>query len=123
MFTTQAHKRAFLFSLREDGSPTCHPMMSLEKDGAPAFNTYRKSAKTKNLVRDPRAAVVLLDNWSVSPSTARCVTGVMEETAPIAPAAPPPDRAETGSVPTGVVSRVNNRVAEGKRIYLLLKER
>ena len=123
MPTTQAHKRAFLFSLRADGSPTCHPMTSFEKDGAPAFNTYRKSAKTKNLLRDPRAAVVLLEDWSVSPSTARCLIGVMEETAPIASAAPAPDQAESGSVPAAVVSRVNDRVAEGKRIYLLLKER
>jgi hypothetical protein len=98
-------------------------MVGLEKDGAPAFNTYRKSAKTRNLLRDPRAAVVLLDNWSVAPSSARYVIGVMEETAPIASTAPARERAETGSVPAGLVNRVNERVAEGKRIFLLLKQR
>jgi hypothetical protein len=95
-------------------------MIGRQKDGALTFNTYRKSAKARNLLRDPRAAVILLDNWSVSPSTAQFLSGVMEETATFEFA--PPLFAETDSVPLDIVARVNSRAAEGKRICLRLKE-
>ena len=116
-------RRAFLFGLREDGSPTCHPMVAVELGGAPAFNTYRKSAKARNFERDPRAAVVLLDDWESPPSKALVVTGLMEETDSVT-------RGDAGStsvegavteVPQSVTTRVQRRVDEGKRIYLRLR--
>lgn len=98
-------------------------MVAVEMHGAPAFNTYRKSAKVRNFVRDPRAAVALLDNWESPPSEAQVITGLMEETDPL-------PRTDGGSasaegavsdVPQSVTSRVQRRVDEGKRIYLRLR--
>ena len=118
-----ASRRAFLFGLRADGSPTCHPMVALEKDGAPVFNTYRKSVKTRNFQDDPRAAAVLLDDWSTPPSAAQVVTGVMEEIEPIDPAAASATQAAepTLHVPDSVKDRVQRRVDAGKRIFLRLR--
>ena len=42
-----------------DGSPTTHPLTPLWADGAIHFNTYRKSAKVRNLLRHPRVACVV----------------------------------------------------------------
>jgi putative heme iron utilization protein len=98
-------------------------MVALEIDGAPAFNTYRKSVKTRNFVRDPRAAVVLLDNWQTPPSEAQIVTGAMEEADPL----PPSDAASASvegviaDVPQSVAARAQRRVDEGKRIFLRLR--
>ena len=48
--------RGFLVTRRQDGSPTTHPLTPLWADGAIHFNTYRKSAKVRNLLRHPRVA-------------------------------------------------------------------
>src|ERR1700740_610318 len=110
-------RRAFLIGLRDDGSPTCHPMVAVESEGEIAFNTYRKSAKTRNFQRDPRAAVVLLDNWQVAPSSAQLLTGSLQEveSTPAATPAPPP-AAEAGGIPIsrGAAERARKRVSEGK---------
>lgn len=79
--TVKTH-RAFLVGLREDGSPTCHPMVAIDLDGTIAFNTYRKSAKAQNFRRDPRAAVVILQDWQAPPHTRRIAAGVLEEMEP-----------------------------------------
>jgi hypothetical protein len=50
------HTRTFLVTLRPDGAPTCHPMVGFWQDGALWLNTYRKSAKARNLMRSPRTA-------------------------------------------------------------------
>ena len=117
--TAKASRRAFLVGLREDGSPTCHPMVAIERDGAPAFNTYRKSAKARNFLRDPRAAAMLLNDWQAPPSTAQMVTGIMEEVDLPAPDIP----AERGAldVPETVSDRAQRRVAEGKRMVFRLR--
>lgn len=120
MTDTPKRRRGFLFGLREDGSPTCHPMVAHEQDGAPAFNTYRKSVKAQNFLRDPRAAVLLLDDWQVPPSTAQVVTGVMEEIDPIVRAEAPAEGGP-GAVPQSVADRVQRRVAAGKRMYFRLR--
>ena len=51
--------RGFLVTRRQDGSPTTHPLTPLWADGAIHFNTYRKSAKVRNLLRHPRVACVV----------------------------------------------------------------
>jgi hypothetical protein len=118
-------RRAFLIGLREDGSPTCHPMVAVESEGEIAFNTYRKSTKIRNFQRDPRAAVVLLENWRVAPSTAQLLTGSLlevESNRAATPAAPPP--AEAGGIPVsrGAAERARKRVSEGKRVLLRLRQ-
>ena len=44
-------RRAFMITLRQDGSPTCHPMAGFYGGGALYLNMYRASAKAKNLAR------------------------------------------------------------------------
>jgi hypothetical protein len=98
-------------------------MVAVEIDGAPAFNTYRKSVKTRNFARDPRAAVVLLDTWESPPSKAQFITGVLEETDAAARSDAEPASVEGAirEVPQSVTSRVQRRVDQGKRIYLRLR--
>jgi hypothetical protein len=118
-----APRRAFLFGLREDGSPTCHPMVAIEADGETVFNTYRKSAKARNFLREPRAAVVLLPDWEAPPGEARVLKGALQETrAPDAADAAETDAGEKlQSVPQSVSDRVQRRVGEGKRMYFRLR--
>jgi hypothetical protein len=116
-------RRAFLFSLRADGSPTCHPMHALGETGAPVFNTYRKSAKAQNLLRDPRAAVLQMDDWAASPATAELVAGVVEEIEPPAAAGAGPGDGQAQHVPSSVSQRVAQRVTMGKRMHFRLRAR
>jgi general stress protein 26 len=53
------YSRAFLLTRRRDGSPTIHPMVAFFDDGRVTMTTYRKSAKARNVERDPRAAVLV----------------------------------------------------------------
>ena len=46
--------------MRPDGAPTCHPMVGLYHDGALYMTTYGKSAKVRNLAREPRVACVVV---------------------------------------------------------------
>lgn len=120
-------RRGFLFSLREDGSPTCHAMMVSIVNGKPVFNTYRASVKTKNLMRPPgSASVLLLNDWQESPSKAITVQGHVRE----ADEADWPDSGTTGNetkpsttgvdVPKGITKQVAERVSDAKRIILEL---
>ncbi|MBW2400292.1 MAG: pyridoxamine 5'-phosphate oxidase family protein [Deltaproteobacteria bacterium] len=59
----QAHRRAYWVTLRRDGSPTAHPMGALYEDGRLLFTSYRKSAKNRNVDRDPRSCVVLANDY------------------------------------------------------------
>jgi len=52
-------RRAFMITVRKDGSPTCHPMAGFYGGGALYLNMYRASAKAKNLGRDNRICCVL----------------------------------------------------------------
>ena len=98
-------------------------MTAIIIEGHPAFNSYRKSVKVRNFLRDPRAAAVLLENWVASPLTADIRSGRMEETP--APEAPDPDAGAVASslrqVPDSVKQRVQRRVDAGKRIYFHLR--
>ena len=51
--------RGFLVTRRRDGSPTTHPLTPLWADGAIHFNTYRKSAKVRDVLRHPRVSCVV----------------------------------------------------------------
>jgi len=54
------HTRTFLVTVRPDGAPTCHPMVGMYHGGALYMTTYRKSAKVRNLAREPRVACVVV---------------------------------------------------------------
>jgi len=114
------HSRSFLFTLRGDGSPTAHPMTALLSDGRLVFNTYRKSAKARNLERDPRAAALLLENYGAEAVEelrgfvvhGRGATLEVQESV---------ERSEQGpKVSEGQKERVAERLATGKRILIHL---
>jgi hypothetical protein len=62
----QAHRRAYWVTLRRDGSPTAHPMGGLYEDGRLLFTSYRKSAKNRNVDRDPRCCVLLANEYDAT---------------------------------------------------------
>lgn len=55
----RANRRAFMITLRKDGSPTAHPMAAFYGGGALYVNVYRASAKAKNLGRDDRVCCLV----------------------------------------------------------------
>jgi PPOX class probable F420-dependent enzyme len=104
------HTRTFLVTLRPDGAPTCHPMVGFWQDGALWLNTYRKSAKARNLMRSPRVddedpqfrGVVLRGRAEIVESAAPLRSGT---------ARPP-------AVGGDVARLVQARLAEGKRVVV-----
>jgi hypothetical protein len=112
-----AHSRAFLLTRRRDGAPTIHPMTGLLADGRLVFNTYRKSAKARNIERDPRAAVVVVNGYGAPRVEAVGVRGRGSiRTAAAMPAAAPTSAAPR--VSGSVAGRVTERMASGKRILI-----
>src|SRR5260370_5614883 len=57
------YTRAFLLTRRRDGAPTIHPMVAFFGDGRVSMTTYRKSAKARNVERDPRAACLVVNGY------------------------------------------------------------
>jgi general stress protein 26 len=111
--------RGFLVTRRSDGSPTAHPLTPLWRDGALHFNTYRKSAKVRNLLRHPRiSCVVTSADDDPSYFAVEC-----RGTAVILDLADIPDSllgvSDDGKVMSEAnLERVRKNVASGKRIYL-----
>ena len=111
--------RGFLVTRRQDGSPTTHPLTPLWADGAIHFNTYRKSAKVRNLLRHPRVACVVTsadDDLSYFALECRGSAEVLD-------LADIPDSIlgvdDKGQVmEASDLDRVRKNVASGKRIYL-----
>lgn len=114
------HSRSFLFTLRGDGSPTAHPMTALLSEGRLVFNTYRKSAKARNLQLDPRAAALLLENYGAEAieEVRGFVVHGRGETLEVLENI---ERSEQGpKVSDGQKQRVAARLATGKRILIHL---
>ncbi len=111
--------RGFLVTRRQDGSPTTHPLTPLWADGAIHFNTYRKSAKVRNLLRHPRVACVLTsadDDPSYFALECRG-TAVVLNLEDIPDSILGVD--DNGEVMDAAdLARVRKNVASGKRIYL-----
>jgi Pyridoxamine 5'-phosphate oxidase len=112
----ETHRRAFLVTRTAAGGPTAHPMTLIPHDGTMYFNTYRKSAKARNLARDPRLACVVtspeLDAWVT-------VKGRAEEVAAEElPASMLGGGGAEGIITHADLARVRERVASGKRVYL-----
>ena len=112
-----SHTRAFLLSRRRDGAPTIHPMTGFFADGRVVMTTYRKSAKARNVERDPRAAALVVNGYGAGDVRAACLQGRATLR-----------RAEVGTLPTaerttpkvgqGVAGTVTTRMASGKRVLL-----
>ena len=117
----ESYSRSFLLSRRKDGSPTAHPMTALVSEGRISFNTYRKSAKTRNIELDPRMGAVLLNGYE--PTAAADVHGYCVEGSGSIRSADevPVRRGEGAQIGEGVAERVAERVASGKRILLDLR--
>jgi nitroimidazol reductase NimA-like FMN-containing flavoprotein (pyridoxamine 5'-phosphate oxidase superfamily) len=114
------HTRTFLLSVRPDGAPTCHPMVGFWRGGALYLNTYRRSAKARNIMGASRVACVVVTN----DDDPRFRGVVLRGHAEILPArAPDPERqAADAPRPAGVgaeVARlVETQLAEGKRVMI-----
>jgi len=66
-----ANRRTFMITLRNDGSPTAHPMAGFF-GGRLYLNAYGKSAKARNLGRDDRICCVV-----TNPSDAESFQGAL----------------------------------------------
>jgi PPOX class probable F420-dependent enzyme len=109
----RTHTRAFLVTRRPDGAPACHPMVGLWHDGALYMNTYRKSAKMRNIAHEPRVACVVL-TADDDPAFAAVV---LRGRAELVSTLPRPD-APAAPVGEDVVRRVQTRLADGKRVVV-----
>ncbi|HZQ57917.1 MAG TPA: pyridoxamine 5'-phosphate oxidase family protein [Acidimicrobiales bacterium] len=111
----ESHRRAFLVTCTAQGTPTAHPMTLIPHDGVIYFNTYRKSAKVRNLERDPRVACL-----ATSPDGG--AWAAVQGRAEVVPASELP-AGLLGGGQSDVMSdedlaRVRERLASGKRVYL-----
>lgn len=111
------HTRGFLVTHRKDGSPTIHPMTAFFADGRVTMSTYRKSVKARNVERDPRAAVLIVNGYGGDDVRGVLVRGrggirLAEG------AAMPTSTSAAPKVSGGVAGRVAERMASGKRIFL-----
>jgi hypothetical protein len=114
------HTRTMLVTLCADGSPTVHPMLALWRDGALWLNAYRKSAKTQNIERDARVCCLVLggDDDLVPPAVVLHGAAELMPPGTLLPVSPravesvPTPRGVT----TGIVRKVEDRVATSKRL-------
>jgi hypothetical protein len=114
------HTRAFLLTRRRDGAPTIHPMTGFFADGRVVMTTYRKSAKARNVERDPRAAALLVNGYGRDDVRAVCVQGRAALRRADVDELPTAERT-TPKVASGVAERVRARMASGKRVRLELE--
>jgi hypothetical protein len=104
------HDRAYWVTLRKDGSPTAHPMAGLHEDGRFLFTSYRKSAKNRNVDRDPRTCVVLVNGYGAEPVEAVTLKGF----ARVLEGAPPPRRLREQAGDAGA-DRACRAIESGRR--------
>lgn len=107
------HRRAYWATLRRDGSPTVHPMGSLYEDGKVLFTSYKKSAKNRNVDRDPRCCVLIASEYdapSVEAATLKGVARVLE-------GAPPPRMLLEQAGESGP-GRAARAIEEGRRAVI-----
>jgi hypothetical protein len=111
------YTRVFLLTRRHDGAPTIHPMTGFYADGRMTMTTYRKSAKARNVERDPRAACLVVDGYGKGDVRGALVRGrgTIRTAAMTLPSATTSDAPKVSS---SVAGRVADRMASGKRIFL-----
>jgi nitroimidazol reductase NimA-like FMN-containing flavoprotein (pyridoxamine 5'-phosphate oxidase superfamily) len=113
--------RTFLMTRRRDGWPTGYPMVGLWADGALWFNTYRKSAKVKNIERDPRVCCLVTTNDHGGGAPAVLVHGtaaVVDSGSPSGAGNRATQSGDLGTVPAQVIGTVQERLASGKRVMV-----
>lgn len=111
------HTRVFLLTRRRDGSPTIHPMTGFFADGRVSMSTYRKSAKARNVERDPRAACLVVNGYGKDDVRGVLVRG-RGALRQAAMAVPTEGREAPAKVSGSVSARVADRMATGKRVFL-----
>lgn len=125
-----AHRDVVLFCRDKSGSPIGYPMRTVAcHDTGLTFTTYRKSAKVRNIERDPRVCVVATDRdgarvrWISVSGTARVVapSDAQIETTFSTAGTAGGDRAE-GRVPGGMGDFVKERLRDGKRILIEVED-
>jgi hypothetical protein len=92
-------------------------MTAFFADGRVTMTTYRKSAKARNVERDPRAACLVVDGYGKTDVRAALVRGrgvLRQAPAPTVPSTPH----DTAKVSGGIAARVAERMASGKRVCL-----
>ena len=90
-------------------------MTALRQDGGLTFNTYRSSAKARNVVRDARVSAVYFPPYDEPPRGVLAVSG----RGAISGAEKLPQRRGQGpAVSDSVSRRVNERVQSGKRVMI-----
>ena len=109
--------RVFLLTRRKDGSPTIHPMTGFFADGRVTMTTYRKSAKARNVERDPRAACLVVNGYGKADVQAVSVRG-RGTLRRVQTLALPAREADAPKVGASVAGRVAERMASGKRVFL-----
>jgi hypothetical protein len=111
--------RGFLVTLRPDGSPTIHPMTALFSGGRLVYNTYRKSAKARNVERDPRTCSLLFADYDEAPQRALLYKGRARALDPASFDSSGQEAARSApSVGSSIPDRANARLEEGKRVLL-----
>lgn len=111
------HKRGFLVTRRRDGSPTIYPMVAFFADGRVTMTTYRKSAKARNVERDPRASVLMVNGYAKDDVRGVLVRGrgtIRQATMEAAPSG----ASDAPKVSDSVTARVVDRMASGQRVFL-----
>jgi pyridoxamine 5'-phosphate oxidase-like protein len=111
------HTRVFLLTRRRDGAPTIHPMTGFFADGCVTMTTYRKSAKARNVERDPRAGCLVANGYGKTDVQAVAVRGRARLRQAALAAAPEAARSAP-KVSESVGERVAERMASGKRVFL-----
>jgi nitroimidazol reductase NimA-like FMN-containing flavoprotein (pyridoxamine 5'-phosphate oxidase superfamily) len=119
-----ASGRGFLLTLRRDGSPTAHPMTALLSAGRLAYSTYRKSAKARNALRDPRTCSLVLGDYGSGEARAVVYKGLARELEPQERELP----GRAGTEParrlaSSITSRAQERLSSGKRVLLGVEPR
>ena len=113
----RVHTRAFLLTLRPDGAPACHPMVGFWRDAALWMNTYRKSAKVRNLLAEPRVACVVVTDDGDPRFRGVALRGRAELVVPDG-ADPGPRGARPPAGAAEVTELVRARLAQGKRVLV-----
>ena len=107
----ETHRRAFLVTRTALGNPTAQPMSLIPYQGTIYFNTYRKSAKVRNIERDPRAACLVTSSDNEPGFSSLTVQGRVE----IVDTADLPDALIGGGGEGGVMRDEDLQRARGPR--------
>jgi hypothetical protein len=112
------HPHVFLTATRADGYPTAYAMNAQVRDGAVQFSTYRASAKVRNIVRDGRAGLVVVDDETGTTLSARGTAELVTGDEWLRDGGTRGGRAPTA--PAEIVDKVAERHRSGKRVVLKL---